>query len=168
MKARRPLRPALESLDSRCLPSGLGIHPAAEVSVLAKSKVLNLNGSLTGTVSLPAATSGVQFVTVLATGKLGKTTFALNVTARVELLVTPGSTLSAAFGATQGKQHAVLNIQLSVPQQGTPLTYKITGGTGFLKGSTGTGTVTYTLPQGPPPGGPRGAPVVLTFHASGH
>lgn len=165
MNARRPCRPVVESLELRWLPSGLGVHPAAEVSVLARAKPLNLNGTLRGTSSLPPATpqtTGVPFVSLIASGRLGATKIAMNVTVRLELLQTPGSSFSLTVGATKGPQRATLTLRVHVTQANAPLSYTITSGTKFLRGSTGFGTITTTLPQGPPTG-PTTVPVVLTF-----
>ena len=173
MIARRPTRPLVESLELRWLPSGLGVHPAAEVSVLATKvkhphgmpQPLSLHGTLNGTTSLPLptpATAGATFVSLIASGRLGTTKIALNASVRVDLIQTPGSSFALTVGATKGAKHGTVTLQVHATQTNGPLSYTITGGTQAFKGSTGSGTITTTLPQGPPTG-PTAVPVVLTF-----
>ncbi len=167
MNATRPLRPVVESLELRWLPSGLVAHPAAEVSVLAaKTKVLKLNGTLKGTASLSSVPSLGLVLKLGASGRLAATTYTLNATIPLVVAETPGLSVALTVGAKKAGQHAVLDLQATFLPGGSTLTYTITGGTKFLKGSTGTGTIAVSLPQGPP-SGPQAVPIVLTFHAAG-
>jgi hypothetical protein len=167
MNVSRPRRPLLESLELRWLPSGLGVRPAAEVSELAaKARPLALNGTLRGTTSLPPADPGAPLVATKVSGRLARSSVSINGTVSLDLVQTPGSAFDLALGAVRGKKRAALRLHVTISQPDDPLNYTITGGTGFLKGSTGSGTITTVLPQGAPTG-PASVPVTLTFASSG-
>ena len=125
----------LESLESRQLLSVS--HPSAEVSALAKSKHIQVVGSLTGSVT-PIQSQGVD--SFVATGDLG--TFG-PVQVQGTFPAGPSSRFVLPLTSAQG----TLTFTTKSGRHGYTLTLK--QGTGAYTGWTGTGTLTLT-PLGPP------------------
>jgi hypothetical protein len=138
----RSRRMVLESLECRQLLSVS--HPSGEVSALAKSKHIQVVGSLTGSVTPIPSQEVDSFVATGDLGTLGpvqvQSTFPAGPSSRFVFPLT--SALGTLSFTTKSGRH------------GYTLTLK--QGTGAYTGWTGTGTLTLT-PLGPP-GAPTGPP----------